>query len=208
MSDSLSHFHQFVDVAFSHGPFWVYLVIFVACFIENIFPPFPGDSFIVAGGGLVAVGRLHIVPTGLAIVLGGMCSAMLLYFLGRNYGREYFLRKNFKYFSTADVLAMEQRLQRWGILILLTSRFFVGVRSGIAVAAGIGRYPVVRMALWTGISYVLFVSLWLFAGYKIVNNFELIEYYWQTYNLIIWPIIVMVVLLWLVRRYQKAKRKS
>jgi membrane protein DedA with SNARE-associated domain len=208
MTESLAQLNHILDHIFQHGPIWVYLVIFLACFLENLFPPFPGDSFIIVGGGLVAAGRLHLIPTAAVILGGGMCSAMLLYFLGRNYGRDYFLRKDFKYFSAKDVLAMEARLHKWGVLILLSSRFIVGVRSGIAVAAGVGQYPTIKMIIWTGISYLLFLSLWLFIGIKVVNNFELIEYYWQTYNRIIWPILALAVALWLVRRYQKSKRKS
>jgi membrane protein DedA with SNARE-associated domain len=208
MTESLQQLSPYLDAVFHYGAFWVYLVIFLACFFENIFPPFPGDSFIIAAGGLVAVGRLHIVPTALVIVAGGMCSAMMLYFLGRNYGRDYFIRKNFKLFSADDVVAMEGRLQKWGALVLLVSRFIFGIRSGIAVAAGIGRYPAIRMFTWTLVSYLAFVSLWLLVGIKVVNHLDVIEYYWQTYSRIIWPIIVLGALLWLLRRYRLAKRKS
>ena len=104
MSESFALINGYLDYVFTYGTFWVYLAIFVACFVENIFPPFPGDSFIVAAGGLVAVSRLDPAPAMLAVVGGGMCSVMLLYSFGRLYGREYFIRRNFRYLSAADIL--------------------------------------------------------------------------------------------------------
>ena len=100
MSENPIQISEYLDYLFAYGAFWVYLIIFAACFIENIFPPFPGDSFIVAAGGLVALGRLDLVGTFLTIVTGGVASVMVLYALGKRYGREYFIRRNFKYFSS------------------------------------------------------------------------------------------------------------
>ena len=31
------------DSAIKYGPFWVYAIIVAASFIENLFPPFPGE---------------------------------------------------------------------------------------------------------------------------------------------------------------------
>jgi membrane protein DedA with SNARE-associated domain len=207
MIDSLAQFNHYLDVAFSHGPLWVYALLFAACFIENIFPPFPGDSFIIAGGGLVAAGRLSLVPTALSIILGGMCSVMLLFFIGRNYGHDYFVRKNFKYFTADDVRKMHVRLQKWGALILIVSRFALGLRSIIAVAAGVAEYPVERMAVFSTLSYALFVSLWMYFGAEVVKHLDTIEYYISTYNRVFWPIVGLLAAGWLAKRYFDAKRK-
>jgi hypothetical protein len=56
MSDSLVHINLFLDQLFQHGPLLVYVVLFFACLIENLFPPFPGDSFVAAAGALAAAG--------------------------------------------------------------------------------------------------------------------------------------------------------
>ena len=60
MSENPQQVSEWLDLIFSYGTFWVYLILFAACFIENIFPPFPGDSFIAAAGGLVALGKLSL----------------------------------------------------------------------------------------------------------------------------------------------------
>ncbi|MFZ1682992.1 MAG: DedA family protein [Candidatus Zixiibacteriota bacterium] len=207
MIDSLGQFNQYLDTAFSHGPLWVYMLLFVACFIENLFPPFPGDSFIIAGGGLVAAGRLALLPTALAIILGGLSSVMILFLVGRNYGHAYFVRKNFKYFTADDVNRMHVRLQKWGALILLVSRFVLGLRSIIAIAAGVAEYPIAKMAIFSAISYALFVSSWMFFGAEVVKNLDAIEYYISTYNLIFWSIVAVLALGWLTKRYLDLRKK-
>jgi len=121
MSDTLTLINQYLDHLFAYGPFWVYLVIFAACLIENLFPPFPGDTFILAGGGLVAMGRLNLLATLAVIVIGGMTSVMMLYYFGRNHGRSYFLKKDFKLLPAADILKVEGKFARWGVLILIFS---------------------------------------------------------------------------------------
>ena len=87
MSEHPEQINQLLDLIFAYGSVWVYLAIFTACFVENVFTPFPGDSFIVAAGGLVALGRLDLVLTIIIIVVGGIASVMLLYTMGRRFGR-------------------------------------------------------------------------------------------------------------------------
>ena len=78
MIEQPAYIIEFLDSIFSYGAFWVYLVLFAACFIENLFPPFPGDSFIIAAGGLVALQRLDLTLTAATILVGGVSSVMAL----------------------------------------------------------------------------------------------------------------------------------
>ena len=205
MTNSPEQFNELLDSVFRYGSLWVYVVLFAVCFIENIFPPFPGDMFILAAGGLVAVNRLMPVPTLSVIIVGGMTSVMLLYVLGRRYGRDYIVRKNFRYFNATDIARMEKRLAHWGWLILLLSRFIPGVRSVIALAAGVARYPQARMALLSATSYLVFAGLLLFSSMKLVANLDPVIHYIGLYNKIIWPILLVVVIGYVVFKYRKVR---
>jgi membrane protein DedA with SNARE-associated domain len=206
--DSLSHFNAYLDFLFSHGPIWAYVILFATCFIENVFPPFPGDSFVVAGGGLVALGRLDLTMTMVVIVAGGMASVMLIYYTGRNYGRDYFIRKNFRYFGADDIRRMEKKLARWGAVILILSRFVVGLRTVIALAAGIGRYPTVGMAIYTTISYILFTGLIVYLSMNLVEHFDAIAYYFGAYNKVVWPMLIVLAIGYVVRRYLAGRKRA
>lgn len=208
MGENVSQIDQFLDYLFAYGPFWVYLVIFVACFVENLFPPFPGDSFIAAAGGLIAVSRLDFLVTFLIVIAGGISSVMLLYFFGKNYGRDYFMRKDFKYFSADDILKMEQKFSKWGVLILIFSRFVVGLRAVLAIVAGIGRYRALKMLIFSVVSYILFTSLVMYIAIKLVENFERIEYLFKTYSAIVWPLMVLLLVLYFARKFVTVRKQG
>lgn len=208
MSESLANLNEYLDHLFAYGPAWVYAAIFAACFIENILPPFPGDTFILAAGGLVALHRLDLTVTVAVVLTGGMSSVMLLYYIGRHYGREFVIRKNYRWFTVDDVNRMEHRLENYGGLILISSRFILGLRSALAIAAGIAHYYPVRMFLYSLLSYIIFTGLLVTLAIKLVENFSLIEQYVRTYNIIVWPVVGLMIGLFIWRRIKRYKARN
>jgi membrane protein DedA with SNARE-associated domain len=208
MGESPQQITLFLDSIFSHGTLWVYLLILAACFIENVLPPFPGDSFIVAAGGLVATARLDFYVTFVLIVCGGLSSVMLMYYLGRRYGRGYFLKKDFKYFSASDIIKVEDHLRNWGPVIIIFSRFVVGFRSAIALGAGVGRYHALKMLFYSLLSYLIFVGLLMYVAIAAVENFARIEYYFRTYHRIVWPVLIVLVVAYVVHRFRRLRKRA
>ena len=154
----------------------------------------------------MAASRLETFPALLTVVAGGMTSVMVIYFLGRRFGREFFMKRDYKLFSANDILAVEKRFQRYGGLLLVASRFVVGFRVALALAAGMGKYSVGRMLAFSSVSYFLFAGLLMFLGYKLVENYDRIAYYFRTYNYIGWPLVIGVVLVYVWRRVQKIRK--
>ncbi|MFH1374035.1 MAG: DedA family protein [bacterium] len=199
---------QFLDSIFSHGTVWIYLIIVVACFIENILPPWPGDSFVVAAGALVGAARLDFVPALLSVVVGGMSSVMLVYFLGRKYGHDYFMRRDFKYFSASDIVKVEGYLKRWGGVILIFSRFVVGFRSPLALVAGIGRYHAAKMLLYSLVSYLIFAVLLLYIAMMAVENLDRIGDFIVGYSRVILLVLAMMLAVYIFHRFRKLRGRS
>ena len=208
MGENPQQVTQWLDWIFTYGSGWVYVVLLLACFIENIFPPFPGDSFIVAAGVLVAMNRVDMLLSSALIVIGGLSSVIFMYFLGRRFGRDYFMRKNFRYFPATDIIRFERSLNRWGAVLMIFSRFIVGFRSAIAVGAGIGCYAPVRMVIYSFISYILFGGMLMALGYTLAQNYERIAFYFQAYNMIAWPVIIALLGSLIVWRISKARGKA
>lgn len=211
MEQSLQLINDFLDQLFAYGPFWIYLALFTASFIENIFPPFPGDLFTLAAGGLVASGRLDIIIVFVAVYMGGIGSVMLVYYLGFHYGRDFFVRKNYRVFSADDILRLEQWFIRRGALLLLFNRFIVGTRSVVALVTGISRFSPMRTFTYVSISFWLFNGLLLFSSYFFVINFETIIQYYKMYERIAWPIIIFLVaglIIYKIRGIRKNGRKA
>lgn len=200
MIDNLDKINHWLDFIFSMGTVWVYLAIFIACFIENIFPPFPGDTFIIAAGALVGIHRLELYLSILTVISGGILSVMLIYFFGRLKGYDFFMRKNYKMFSQEDIEKSEFYFKKYGALILIFSRFVVGFRSALTLAAGISRYNTSRMFFFSLISYILFSSLLFYASISLVENFDLLAKYIKTYNWIVLPLLIILILLYIINK--------
>jgi len=211
MEQSLQLINDFLDRLFAYGPFWIYAALFVASFVENIFPPFPGDFFTLTGGGLAAAGRLDIVAVYLMVCAGGLGSIIAIYYLGYYRGRDFFLRKNYRIFSREDIFRLEEWFQRKGVLLLIFNRFIVGARSAVALVTGISHYPSGRAFTYIFISFLLFNGLLLFSSYIFVVNFETIAHYFHLYEKIVWPIIMILIISlagWKIYRIIKNGKKA
>jgi len=206
MVDNLNQINEILDLIFSYGSFWVYTVIFLACFIENLIPPFPGDTFIIAAGALVAVNRIDLVISFLTVVTGGILSVMIIYYLGKNRGYAFFKKKNYRLFTSRDIDKSEIYFNKYGALIIIFSRFIVGFRSGLALVAGIGRYHIMKMFIYTLVSYILFVSLLYYISIITVENIDRLEYYIRTYNQIVWPLLILLVVFYIIFKMRNSKR--
>lgn len=205
MFDNLDIINQWLDLIFSYGAVWVYVVIFLACFIENLFPPFPGDTFIVAAGALVGMERLDLIPAVISVLSGGVLSVMVIYIFGKKKGYNYFKKKNFKLYTEEDIEKSQIYFQKYGALILIFSRFVVGFRSALALAAGVGQYQAVKMFLYTLISYILFTSLLMYSAIAFVENYDNLATFIKTYNWIVLPLLIIGVVLYILSRLKNQK---
>lgn len=176
---------------------YIYLFLFGIAFLENIFPPIPGDTFTIVGGYLAATGKLALIPTVAVILLGTVSSIMVVYFIGYHGGHEYLARKNFRLFSTADLARVDRWFSRHGAGTLLVSRFIVGGRVAIALGAGISKYPPGRMLLFSTVSSIVFHGLLVGSAYILHASVDSLVNGFNWYNKILLAALIAVVILWL-----------
>ena len=203
MEQSLNLINDFLQRLFAYGPVWIYLALLTASFIENVFPPFPGDFFTITGGALAAAGWLNIFLVFAVVYLGGIASTMLVYYFGSSLGRNFFIKKNFKIFSARDIMRLEEWFLRKGPILLIFSRFIVGARAAIALVCGISRYSGWKTFSFSSISFWLFNAILLFSSYIFVVNFDTIAHYFHLYEKIAWPIIIIVIIIFIVIKIKK-----
>ncbi|MEE9553526.1 MAG: DedA family protein [candidate division Zixibacteria bacterium] len=199
---SLDHILIFVQ---NQNEFIIYGVIIAASIIENFFPPFPGDSVTVAGAIVAGEGNTSYIGVLMSATIGGLSGAMALYYLGKIKGRKYFTRS--KYFGETDLLKVESLFKRFGDFIIILSRFVIGVRSAVSVAAGIGNFEPVRMTVLTAASFVIWNWLLLGAVFYSKANWETISGWGEKYSLTIWTVLLITAMVLTVRWLWK-KRNS
>ncbi|MEE9443489.1 MAG: DedA family protein [candidate division Zixibacteria bacterium] len=204
-------FNEMLAMVDSVDPLYIYLILFGIAFFENIFPPIPGDTFTIVGGYLAAIGKLSLIPTALFITLGTISSVMLIYILGYRGGKEFFERKNYRFFNARDVNRVDSWFDKYGALTLLVSRFIVGARVAVAIGAGISRYPSPRMFIYSYISGVLFHGVLIALAYLFHAYVDNIVEWFNLYSKIVLVVVGGLVIIWVVfviRRIIHGRQKT
>ncbi|GAC1334182.1 MAG: hypothetical protein NVSMB17_15500 [Candidatus Dormibacteria bacterium] len=137
------------------------IAVFTVIMLEEIGVPLPlpGDLFIAYAGHLVVRGRIALAAAFLAIVLGAMVGASVLYWLSRRYGQPFVQRYGpYMHIKPKRLETAERWFKRWGPLMIIVGRQIPGFRMVISVFSGLFGvpYPVflssvgVAAAIWAG----------------------------------------------------------
>ncbi|RLB94121.1 MAG: hypothetical protein DRH50_06825 [Deltaproteobacteria bacterium] len=165
----LDRFIEFLD---SLPDLLVYFMLGVSAFMENIFPPAPGDTITAFGAFLVGTGRLGFTGMFIATTLGSLSGFMALFWAGQWLGRRYFIERDFRFFKAADIIRTEEWFRKYGYVLILLNRFLPGVRSVISVAGGISKLRVARVAWLALISCSVWNLIWISIGYTLGSNWQ------------------------------------
>ena len=191
---------DFLHLITSSNALWLYSVLLVSAIVENLFPPYPGDTVIIIGGYLVGVGKLNLSGALLSSTAGSLVGASLLFLLGLTKGRTFFHRGRYHFFSPERLQQVEGWFERHGKKVILASRFLPGVRSLVAVAAGIGRVRTSIFILFSLISIFIWNGLLLFLGLQLGQNWAVVVRWFRIYSWVIVILVLLTGLLWYLRK--------
>lgn len=198
----------FIDLISTRGPLIAYCMLFVSAFVENIFPPIPGDTVTLFGAYLVGRGELHCIPVFVATVSGSFASFMVIYYLGLKKGRGFFTRKKDSSRSGQQLEKVERWFQRYGPKVILANRFLSGVRSVIALAAGVGNMPAKKVALFSLISIVVWNGLIITAGLVVGANWQAVKTVLSTYSKAVLILFLICITILIIRFFIKRHRAN
>lgn len=188
-----------------YGALWFYIFLFVSAAVENLFPPYPGDTITFIGGLLAVSGSLSFVLVLLAVCSGSLVGCLLLYSLGQTKGRKFFMRDRGIFLNKKQLEKIESWFVRYGNGVILVSRFLSGVRSGVALAAGIGNVRLSFMVAYSLISIILWNSLIVFSASAIHDNWRQLYELTKVYNRAVLIVLVIGILISIVIYKRKNK---
>lgn len=150
-------------------PELIYLILGLGAAVENIAPPIPADTFVLAGALLAARGAANPWLVFAATWLLNVVSAVGVFFVARRYGRGFFKM------PLARWLLRQHQLEqiggfygRWGVPAIFLSRFLPAFRAMVPVFAGVsgmsGWKVVPPVVIASGLWYGLLVYLGAFMG--------------------------------------------
>ena len=179
---------------------WLYLALFVSAYIENVFPPVPGDTVTVFAAYIAGRSQERFLGVFLATTLGSVAGFMTYYWIGRQVDPDFFVRKNFRLLPASRFENAGRWFRHYGHWVILLNRFLSGVRSVISIVSGLYRVPWLQVLILCTVGCSLWNLLLIWAGYLLGANWRMIESLLGEYSRILLVAGVLVILVLLLRK--------
>lgn len=163
---------------------WTYLILFLIIFAETglvVTPFLPGDSVLFAMGALIAKPEtnLNLGIMILLLIAAAILGDFVNYEIGKHFGNRVF-KPSSKIFKPAYLEKTQSFYEKYGLKTIIYARFVPIVRTFAPFVAGIVRMPYRKFGLYNIVGGILWVSLFLIAGYFfgqipfVKNNFSIV----------------------------------
>ncbi|MEK6855452.1 MAG: DedA family protein [Nanoarchaeota archaeon] len=143
-----------------------YVILFMILFLETglvITPFLPGDSLVFVAGAFAAHGAINIIFLFIILSAGAILGDTVNYWIGSYFGEKFFLKSRFfkkEYFDRTN-----EFYRKHGGKTIILARFMPVIRTFAPFVAGIGKMNYRRFLLFNISGGILWISLFLFAGY-------------------------------------------
>ena len=173
---------------------WGYLALFVGTFLE-------GETILIVAGVLASRGRLNLHYAIMAAFCGSMFGDQCVFLLAR-YKSSWVLKKFSKW---DDKISRALRLlEKNSIWLLMSFRFFYGLRNVISIAAGLSQVLKKKFAMLNGIGAFAWAMSFGYGGFYVGKKFEKYLNQAKAYEIkILIGIGIVVVLYWLYRKLRR-----
>jgi membrane-associated protein len=196
------------EIISQYGP-WIYAILFLIVFCETglvVTPFLPGDSLLFAAGALAAsTGKMSILVLWGLLTLAAILGDGVNYFIGKRIGKGVFKPGN-RILKLDYLHKTEQFYEKHGNKTIILARFVPIVRTFAPFVAGVGNMNYSRFATYNIVGGILWVTLFLFAGWFFGNipfvkeNFEFV-----TIGIILVSVLPMVLEFLKARRERKSE---
>ncbi|MGE5797442.1 MAG: DedA family protein [Ignavibacteria bacterium] len=191
------------------NPFWIYVVLFLFSFIENVFPPSPSDVVVVIGGSLISKSAINFIPTLLVTTIGSVLGFMTLFYIGSMLDKKVLRAGKIKFISLSALDKAEQWFLKYGYFVILANRFMPGTRSVISFFAGVSELKAKKTAALAAASALVWNAIIIYLGMIFGDNVEKVDFYLNKYNKIAIVITIIVILFFAAKYFwQKLRIKN
>lgn len=176
--DIFLHLDLFLGDIIQQFGAWSYAILFLIIFCETglVFAPFlPGDSLLFVSGAFAAAGAFQIIPLFVLLLVAAILGDAVNYWVGRELGEKFLHR-----LKKEHVEKTQSFFERYGGKTIILARFVPIVRTIAPFVAGVGRMNYARFAMFNILGAILWVTLFVFAGYffgnlpSVRDNFTLV----------------------------------
>lgn len=190
---------------------WIYALLFLIIFCETglvVTPFLPGDSLLFAVGALAARPEMNLRLEYIAplLLVAAIVGDAVNYAIGKFIGPRVFHFEDSRFFRKAHLMKAHNFYEKYGGRAIILARFVPIVRTFAPFVAGVGTMSYPKFALYNVTGAILWVGLFLGAGF-IFGNVPVVQ---KNMKVVILGIIVVSVLpiVWEMFKAWQEKRRS
>ena len=185
------------------SPVWLYLIIFGAAFVENIFPPSPSDIIIVIGGALAGMNKGNVYLALIASTIGSTLGFMAMYYIGAWFGAHIIENTKWKHIPRESIHRVEGWFTKYGYAIIIANRFLSGTRAVVSFFAGMSRLEIFTTTWLSFVSSAAWYGFLIFGGFSLGRHWRKIDPFLETYSKIISIVVLVIIASSLFMYYRK-----
>jgi membrane-associated protein len=170
--DFILHVDKHLAEIFAQYGVWTYAVLALIVFCETglvVTPFLPGDSLLFAIGALSATGALDVVAITIVLIIAAVVGDAVNYACGAFIGPKVFRTERRWFLKREHLIRTQQFYERHGGKTIVLARFVPIIRTFAPVVAGVGRMPYSKFFLYNVTGGVVWVVLFVGAGYAFGN---------------------------------------
>lgn len=191
--DLVLHVDQHLDALITRFGIWFYLLMFLVVFCETglvVTPFLPGDSLLFALGAFAARGSLNLALLLILLPIAAILGDMVNYWCGVWLGPKIFRGDKIRFLRKEHLDRTHAFYEKYGAKTIVLARFVPIVRTFAPFVAGMGRMSYGKFSLYNVLGALLWVGLFVPAGYFFADH-PLVR---KNFTLVMLAIIVISVL--------------
>ena len=192
-----------------HYGYWAIALLLL---LENIgVPVVPGEFALIAGAIFAGTGRagLNVAVVGVIAVICCFAGAEIGYAIGRFGGRALVLRYGRYVFVREHHLdRAEAAVVKYGGVLVVIARFIVGLREFNGIIAGVTGMPARRFLFYNGLGAVVWVAVWVSAGYLAGDHINAIYRDATRYSAYVLAAVVVLLVAYVGWRVSSRRRRG
>lgn len=168
--DFILHIDKYIGTFIQKFGVLVYLILFCIVFLETglvITPFLPGDSLLFVSGAFAAQHSMSIIVLFVIFCLAAVLGDSLNYWIGNYFGENIFA--NSRFFRREHLERTKDFYKKHGNRMILLARFVPIVRTFAPFVAGVGKMEYKSFLTYNIVGGILWVTLFLFAGFLFGN---------------------------------------
>ena len=205
--DFIIHLDHHMNALVQDYGTWVYLIVFLIIFCETglvVTPFLPGDSLLFILGALAAEGPLKahwlIILLSIAAILGDTVN----YWIGHILASKVLRHEKIKFLKSEYLERTERFYAKYGNKTIIIARFVPIIRTFAPFFAGVGTMPYTRFLIYNVVGGLLWINLFIWAGY-FFGNIPAVE---KNFTLVVFVIIILSILPAVIEFYKAKKNKK